>query len=329
MIYEFALEPDLVALWHDRKEYLFFDEKFGIKSRRIVSAYPRKWKKLVWEAFESGSAAGDQNAQMRMTELIQFLWQNAVKRPSTFPEIAVWLKRAAAEHNARPFHAILATKNPHEQPFVIIPTELIEHSHVLWKIPGHDPTPRTPEAIGSAVCPLLRVCRKAILIDPYFDPNKNRFRLTLQAILTSCDTNIFGAERIEVELHTSIDRFFEAWEKGEDRDPLKETMVYENFVSDCRNRLPKFIPHGTKLRVVVWKEKPNGERLHNRYLLTDLCGVIFGTGSDAAENTDSEESDDIVLLEEGQYSNRYRQYSGNSSAFNQVGQPFFLVRDDA
>ena len=78
MIYEFALEPDLVARWHDRKEYLFFDEKFGLRTRRIVSAYPKKWKKMVWEIFEAGPAADDQNEKMRMTELIKFLWQNAV-----------------------------------------------------------------------------------------------------------------------------------------------------------------------------------------------------------------------------------------------------------
>ena len=41
MIYEFALEPELVARWHDRNEYLFFDEKFGLRARRVVAAYPR------------------------------------------------------------------------------------------------------------------------------------------------------------------------------------------------------------------------------------------------------------------------------------------------
>ena len=74
MIYEFALEPALVARWHDRKKYSFFDEKFGIRFRRVISGYPKNWKKLVWQAFSETPAADDQNAQMRMTELIQFFW---------------------------------------------------------------------------------------------------------------------------------------------------------------------------------------------------------------------------------------------------------------
>ena len=103
MIYEFALEPALVARWHDRKVYQFFDEKFGIRVGRLVSAYPKKWKKLVWEAFSAGQANGDQNAQMRMTELIQFLWQNSVRRKSSFPEIEDWLE-AEQEVNKQCFY---------------------------------------------------------------------------------------------------------------------------------------------------------------------------------------------------------------------------------
>lgn len=329
MIYEFALEPDLVALWHDRKEYLFFDEKFGMRSRRIVSAYPKKWKKLVWESFNNGPAAGDQNAQMRMTELLQFLWQNAVRRPSTFPEIAVWLERAEAEHSARPLHAILATKNPREQAFVITTNALIEKGHTLWNIPDISPTPRNAYEIAKAVSPLMRLSRHAILIDPFFDPNKKRFRTTLKAILSTCNESLCGKASVQIELHTSIDRFFQNWEKGKKRDPSEETRVFENIATDFRKRLPHLIPEGINLKMVIWKQRENGEKLHNRYLLTDLLGVMLGTGSDEAENPSAKESDDIVLLEEGQYSTRYGQYSENSSAFDQVGQPFFLVHDGA
>ena len=49
MVYEFALEPELVATWHDRKEYLFFEEKFGLRTGGIVSSYPRKMEKTCLE----------------------------------------------------------------------------------------------------------------------------------------------------------------------------------------------------------------------------------------------------------------------------------------
>jgi len=87
MIGEFALEPELVATWHDRKEYLFFEEKFGLKTGRIISAYPRKWRNLVWRAFKIGPHANNQNAEMRLNALLTDLSQTIVKRRNTFEEI--------------------------------------------------------------------------------------------------------------------------------------------------------------------------------------------------------------------------------------------------
>jgi len=324
MIYEFALEPALVARWHDRKEYSFFDEKFGIRFRRVISGYPKNWKKLVWQAFSESAAADDQNAQMRMTELIQLLWQNAVRRYSTFPEIPEWLEKAEAEHKQRPFHAIVAMENPRERDFVITAQGLVENGHELWNIPGTSPIPRTAEEIARAISPLTRLSRHAILIDPYFDPTKLKFRQTLAAILSTCRDNVCSLDNIQVELHTSIDRFFEKWERGDNRDPSEESRIYNNFVLESQNRLPELVPAGIQLKVVVWRQKIRGEKLHNRYLLTNLFGVMFGIGSDEADNPNDQESDDIVLLEEEQYVIRYQQYKGTTSAFDIVGQPFVI-----
>jgi len=325
MIYEFALEPKLVARWCERKEYLFFDEKFGVRSRRIISTYPKKWKKFVWDAFNNGPSANNQNAQMRMTELVQYLWQNSIKRPSTFPEIMVWLERAETEHAERPFRAILATNNPRNQTFVINANQLFENGHALWMIPESDSTPRNPTEIAETLSPLLRLCHHALLVDPFFDPNKDRFRRTLKAILKKCSGNVCGLEHLNIELHTSIDRFFKAWELGENRAILTESNVYENFVLDCKKRIPSLVPEGIQIKIIVWKQRDNGEKLHNRYLLTDMFGVMFGTGSDAASDLGSVESDDFALLEEGQYLNRYKQYSATTPAFDLVGEPFEIT----
>ncbi len=324
MIYEFALEPELVARWHDRNEYLFFDEKFGLRARRIVAVYPRNWKKLVWEAFDKSPAAADQNAQMRMTELIQYLWQNSVRRPSTFSEVSSWLARAEKEHLERPFHAIIATSNPRGRSFIITDRELVKTGHELWNIPDGYPTPRNAEDIAKAVLPLMQLCRHAVIIDPHFDPGKQRFRRTLAAILTTCSKNVCGTKSIQVELHTSIDRIFEDWERDEYRDQDEEAKAYQYFVSECQSRLSPLIPNGVEFKVIVWKQRTGGEKLHNRYLLTNTYGVIFGTGSDESENPDSKESDDIVLLEEGQYLMRYRQYTGTPPAFDLVGKPIHI-----
>ena len=43
MFYEFALDPSLVATWHDRKKFFFFDEKFNLRQRRILRDGQKKF----------------------------------------------------------------------------------------------------------------------------------------------------------------------------------------------------------------------------------------------------------------------------------------------
>ncbi len=47
MVYEYALEPELVATWGNRQDFRYFVEKFGLGQPRIVSRYPKPWKRLV------------------------------------------------------------------------------------------------------------------------------------------------------------------------------------------------------------------------------------------------------------------------------------------
>ena len=74
MLYEFVLDPELVATWHDRKKYSFFDEKFTLRSRRAVSVrFPNKWKSQVLKAFNSSPASQDQNAIRNLDALLSEL----------------------------------------------------------------------------------------------------------------------------------------------------------------------------------------------------------------------------------------------------------------
>ena len=59
------------------------------------------------------------------------------------------------------------------------------------------------------------------------------------------------------------------------------------------NLMKRIIPKGLKVTVFQWKERPNGQKLHNRYILTDLGGVSFHHGLDTGKEG---EIDDITLL---------------------------------
>jgi hypothetical protein len=55
-------------------------------------------------------------------------------------------------------------------------------------------------------------------------------------------------------------------------------------------------------------QKTGGEKLHNRYILTDLGGVAFGVGLDEG---DDGETDDLTLMDRALYELRWSQYDGD------------------
>ena len=80
--------------------------------------------------------------------------------------------------------------------------------------------------------------------------------------------------------------------------------------------MPRIIPQGLKVIFRQWQEKPGGEKLHNRYILTDIGGVDFGTGLDEG---DAGQTDDIKLLGKERFKIRWQQYAGDNPAFEPVG----------
>jgi hypothetical protein len=74
-----------------------------------------------------------------------------------------------------------------------------------------------------------------------------------------------------------------------------------------------------RLRVIQWRENQKGEKLHNRFILTDIGGVSFGVGLDDSDGADGQ-TDDIQLLNEETYNLRFAQYAGSAPAFDLVAE---------
>jgi hypothetical protein len=188
MIYEYALDPELVARWHDPREWAIFREGFAPETGRVGSAYPRKpkWRKAVVKAFHDAmpAATGDSQSWRRLEVLLDKLAERMVERESSHPELPKWLDRAVAEHRERPFHGILSIGEANSVPAVITPDMLFsERPPSAWAVPPNPAPPRTAQGLAQAVAPLLTRCGEVIFVDPWFDPGKPRFLSSLQAML--------------------------------------------------------------------------------------------------------------------------------------------------
>ena len=306
MIYEYALEPELVATWTDRSTCRYFKESFGLGQGRVVSRYPKRWKRLVWNAFNST----DDFARKRLEELLASLSEQMVQRSDARwdGESTSWRDNAESEHERLPFHAILALTNLENYAHVLTEREIIdEDSAVRWAVGRGCFVERNAVEMAEVVAPMLRCSSIVVFIDPHFGPGLPRFRRPFAAFLEQMVRQRPGEMPKRIEVHTGAE----------------DTGTEEFFREECDTKLCRCVPEEMRVLVRRLRQKQDGEKLHNRYILTNLGGVAFGTGLDEGNKG---ETDDITLMDRGQYELRWSQYGGDPPAgFEQEGDPIEVV----
>ena len=305
MLFEYAVEPALVATWADRRTGRYFRDKFGIGSPRLISRFPKRWKRRVWDAWTaSETERGGEVAGRRMEELIQQLSEVMVERRGTVWDAErSWMENALGQK--APFHAILARHNPSGDPNVLVADELDE-STPGWVAPHGRAVARRAETISDAVGGMLRIATEIIFVDPYFAPGRGDFvRVIAACVRAGCKGRAVGPARVRI---FSSDR--------------EANGTHEHFRTGCRERLPREFPPGQAVVIRRLGERAGGEKLHNRYILTELGGVSLGAGLDERE---AGATDDLNLLDSDQYRRRWAQYAGEPPGFEQLEDPITIV----
>lgn len=298
MVYGYALEPELVATWGNRADYRYFYDKFGLGQPRMMVEFPKlkNWRRQVLQA---ATGIGDME-QQKVTAMISMLTEKMISRTlqAEYDGTRTWLENAEQEHASKPFHAMVARENPRNHAAVMRGSSLGDQPDLRWDIERNRVISRTAADMADAVSALLRNSCKVIFIDPHFGPENGRHKRPLKAFLSALQTNR-GCTITTVEVLTA------------NRAPL-------DFFSDtCNQRMPRIIPACMVVNFVKLAELPNGEKLHNRYILTDIGGVTFNVGLDEGEVG---QTDDVTLMDRKQYELRWAQYSGGSPAFVRVGE---------
>jgi hypothetical protein len=313
MISELALDPELVASWHDPSKWAFFREAFAAETGRIASAYPRKWRQEVVRTFHRlfPAATADSMERRRLEAVLDRLGERMVERESRHSQCPTWLQKAIAEHQKRPFHGILSVTPDATVSEVMTPQMLFsERPPAAWAVPQNPAPPRTAAAFAEAVAPLLKRCKEAVFVDPWFSPEKRRFQEPLRAMLAvlwgpGCCVSMPTAQLVIAE--------------GSRRDPRL-------LLGKCQERLPQILPTGHGLQVTVLRQRDGGEKIHNRYILTKIAGVSFGTGLDVADDGEVGQSDDLCRLSADQLLKRWGQYvSARGSYFDIAADPITIL----
>ena len=283
-------------------QFRFFVEQFGLGTGRVVSRYPKKWRRFVWESFQSafGATAGEIERK-RVEELLAKLTATEVRRPGcVWQDAHSWLENAEEEHARRPFHSILARDNPRAKPDILCADDVLAGTPAGWHAPSTIIADRTAASMAACIKPMLLCATRLVFVDPHFRASRPKFRNPLTVFLQAIGV---GVPQVTLELHTG--------------HVAEDAPEWDFFRKECEGHLPRIVPAGLTLIVRRWKNRVGGERLHNRYILTDLGGVQFGVGRDEG---DPGTTDDITLLSAESYRRRFEEYSGPTPAFDLEGQ---------
>jgi len=205
-----------------------------------------------------------------------------------------WCQEALASHRESILSGIITTKDIAEkfkaEPNVASINDLGGGNIEWWKpMNANVEVRRSVQAYLSNLKPILLYANSLLFVDGYLDPTRSNYRNFIKIIEQV-------AKRSRIPKMVQIHR-----QEGKDRD---DTII---SLDDWRKRFnDKFLPiiSGTKLKVEVfiWN------RLHDRYLLSDLAGISMANGFDEKGMNDPIEITTWSRLDRKITEDRYRMY---------------------
>jgi hypothetical protein len=299
MLKEFALDPSILGNW---KDFRFFVGQFGVPQGRLISRFPANWKQMVREAAEQ-SAKDVEYA--RIEDALTRIDRVMLVRDFDYQKAHQWLRNAAEENQRRPFHAIVAAENYGSTANLLVGADLDPtNPPPLWIVPTSVQIRREPGIMAACVQSLLSQCDEVLFVDPYFGPGKRSHLEPLIQFLQAIARRGQRRKPSRIEYHAG----------NQDKDTVRVQQNLEQHIK----------PHllaGAKFSLVRWDK----EQMHNRYILTDRGGVMFGHGLDKSDGN-ATTHDTVSLLDDQTCAALMVDYSRTSKQLTWLNEVFSVER---
>lgn len=260
------------------------------RGRAIADLPPGEWCQKAREVIDQAVAnrslrpVKGQSLKNRLNKVRDRL----VHRPGTVWDYmaASWLENTEREHQREPFAAVISPDYPEAQgsEWQFHPDDLDEFLPV-WASPNGISITRSPQAFTDAILPVLRVASEVHFLDRHFKVDANslytkNYQRIIEDLANRCES--FPA----LTIHCCPD---------DNRIP---DLVY--FENELKAYYEDFLPVGHALTVVMWQTTGTVESgahpFHNRFVLSNCCGVSVGYGTDSA-NVDTEAPDVLQMID--------------------------------
>jgi hypothetical protein len=301
MYREFALDPALICDWASFDRFV---NHFAWHKGRVLSRIPQKWEKEVTQAARSRKARPLEYS--RIVEKLKLINHCFIERTGVASETSNgWYVLVKQEHHRQTLCGAISKVNPEGFSWVKKGDDF--DAADPWFSPLDHPVARNATAFADALSLLLRAAKIVHFVDPHFSPTAPRFRVPFEKWLDVISgTSIFRTVSPSVFLHVTYDH------KPPMPDDVKARRI-ASLVADIKTRLPSVVPQGMAISVYVWDSLDTTPDLHNRYILTERAGVIFGTGLDGSEHAAKDE--DILRLPAANHQQRLRLFDVTAPGF--------------
>lgn len=288
MLKEYAVEPESLSKLNTVWQAM---EQFGVEHGRLISDFPKKWLRSIYDSTASCSPIERKSIEERLIRLKDKVVR--FRKGSEFNPDKSWRENVYQEDSHQPFHAIIQTDNDTHRDRILTPFDLHEGTS-LWKIRREYPASRKPGELAKIVAPLGLISRELLFIDPYLSTDPKWINVLVEC-LKACEVNENNHRRIEIHTQSTVSRA--EWNRI------------------ANKQIAPSLPVGVSIRFVIWGQREEGEKFHARYFMTERGGIRFDVGLDAGKPG---ETTDVGLLSEALRATRWKQFQDSTAAFDKV-----------
>ena len=295
MFYEFAITPEVFGapfLETDSAHPVILTQLLqGICENGMISDLNKSaWKRDI------ARRIGEVPSQKIKTDLMTLLSvlddrNRLVRHPKESNEVKEdleWLTLARQAHERAPLEAIMISSELLERSGA---TEelLVEMEKALdspvWMTRKRSETIKQQEEDYRGLLPnILRHAKRLYLVDPFFRPDRRQWTDTIKICASMMGQR--GGVPLQgiIEIHTG--------DPSERRTPREEAQAWDRWK---RTEFDRQYDH--TLLVSMWsRQRDDGERLHDRFLITDQVGFSVAGGLDCVRQPFGVPSDTIWTL---------------------------------
>lgn len=300
MLYEYSITPDVfdpALLENDQAAAVILTQLLrGICENGMISDLHKSgWSRDIAKRIEEIPSHKIKTNVMKLLEVLKDR-KRLVRHPRAANDPAddmQWVELAREAHGRAPLDAIVLTPNLRAR-CGIDDEVLVGLGDVLdsapWLNRRRSATIKQREADYRSLLPkILRHAKRLWLIDPYFRPDRRQWTDTIEICASLMGQR--GGELLRgiIEIHTG--------DPGKRNTPLSPKDEMTAWDQWKKNHFAPNYPH--TLSVSMWAKFDDGERVHDRFLITDQVGISIAGGLDCITPPAGIPSDTVwTLLDE-------------------------------